>query len=206
MNFDDIKSLAQMAVGDDLRPDWLKNLEGGTDPRETYFHFMWLLSHWFKPEVSVEIGTRGGKTALHLAHGNPFGFVHTIDIVSGCSKLVADLAQQYGLKNVRGVCFDSMQAKEALNACFMSPIETWPKIDLLFIDGNHTYTSSYGDYLHFRPFVRDGGLIVFDDTRLDVDMVRAWQRIADPKIELPELHYMGFGVAIKTPGVTPLEL
>ena len=37
------------------------------------------------------------------------------------------------------------------------------KIDLLFIDGDHTYEGVKKDWLMYSPFVRDGGIIVFHD-------------------------------------------
>ena len=37
------------------------------------------------------------------------------------------------------------------------------EIDLLFIDGDHTYEGVRSDYAMFRPLVRAGGLIAFHD-------------------------------------------
>ena len=36
-------------------------------------------------------------------------------------------------------------------------------IDLLFIDGDHSYKMVITDFLNFSPFVNKGGFIVFDD-------------------------------------------
>lgn len=36
-------------------------------------------------------------------------------------------------------------------------------VDLLFIDGDHSYEGVKSDYAHYRRFVRPGGLIVFHD-------------------------------------------
>jgi len=36
-------------------------------------------------------------------------------------------------------------------------------VDLLFIDGDHSYEGVKADYAHYRRFVRPGGLIVFHD-------------------------------------------
>ena len=201
MNLEEIRVLAKRTLeGPDERPQWLKDLEGGTDPREPYFHFMWLLAQTLKPKQSLEIGTRGGKTAMHLAHGNPDGFVLTVDINPGCKDEVARIAGEHGVQNVRGIFGDSLNVQLNWGIDGMSPV------DLLFIDGAHTYEASYMDYLRFRSIVCNGGVIVFDDTRLDKDMNRAWNKIVDPKIELPELHYMGFGVAIKDASLEPLPL
>ena len=39
------------------------------------------------------------------------------------------------------------------------------KLDLLFIDGDHTYKSVLADYLLYKDFVCEGGIIAFHDTR-----------------------------------------
>ena len=39
------------------------------------------------------------------------------------------------------------------------------KLDLLFIDGDHAYKSVLADYLLYKDFVCEGGIIAFHDTR-----------------------------------------
>jgi len=41
------------------------------------------------------------------------------------------------------------------------------EIDLLFIDGDHSYQAVLGDYLKFSPFVKRGGYLVFHDYHED---------------------------------------
>lgn len=182
----------------DDRPEWLKAVPAATEPREKYYLFLHVLVRRYSElRRCLEIGTRQGTGALHLAHGLrdvPGSDVVTVDIEPGCKTLVEGIAAANGLKNLRAVTGDSNTVK--VDGTF----------DLLFIDGFHDLVSSYGDYLRFRPQVRDGGLIVFDDTRLNPGMTVAWNSIVDPKVELPELHYMGFGVAMKwSAGPPPLS-
>jgi cephalosporin hydroxylase len=37
------------------------------------------------------------------------------------------------------------------------------RLDILFIDGDHSYEGALQDFLTYRPFVRDGGVIAFHD-------------------------------------------
>ena len=37
------------------------------------------------------------------------------------------------------------------------------KIDLLFIDGDHSYNGIKSDFINYTPFLRKGGIIVIDD-------------------------------------------
>ena len=39
------------------------------------------------------------------------------------------------------------------------------KVDLLFIDGDHTYDGIKNDYLIYNKFVKKGGFIVFHDIK-----------------------------------------
>ncbi len=54
------------------------------------------------------------------------------------------------------------------------------KVDVLFIDGDHSYQGARGDYAAYRHFVRDGGFVVFDDydRRLHPGVVRAADQAA----------------------------
>ncbi len=48
-------------------------------------------------------------------------------------------------------------------------------LDLLFIDGDHTYEGALQDYHMYGPLVRPGGMIVVDDVNMgDERVTRAW--------------------------------
>lgn len=175
----------QFCTETDTRVKWLQEM--ASHPGEPYYYFLQLVVAREGVKRALEIGTRTGAGALHLASGGAHAV--TLDIDPGCAPNVARIASEHTL-SIEAYAGDSLTWRP-----------TGELFDLLFIDGEHNYAAAYGDYLRFRPFVRDGGFIVFDDTRLTEDMTRAWDMIADPKIELPELHYMGFGVAIKDTAV-----
>ena len=42
-------------------------------------------------------------------------------------------------------------------------VELEDEIDLLYVDGDHTYEYALGDFLRFEPYVRPGGYILVDD-------------------------------------------
>jgi len=37
-------------------------------------------------------------------------------------------------------------------------------VDMLFIDGDHSYNAVESDYLNYEPYVRSGGIVAFHDT------------------------------------------
>jgi len=77
-------------------------------------------------------------------------------------------------------------------------------IDLLFIDGDHTYEGVKQDWEMYSPLVREGGLVVFHDVAGnygDTQVKRHWDSIKDafPHFEYmvhPRGHY-GIGVLFK---------
>jgi len=187
-----VSALAYEAVhGHDDRAAWLKDLPWAHEP---YYRFLRLMARSCK--YMVEIGTRLGTSAAHLADGNRDGTVLTIDIDPSCAVVMNQIASEQGLVNLKAVTIESSKGASLIEQ----------PIDLLFLDGDHTYVSAYTDYLTYRPHVREGGLIVFDDPNLSGEMQRVWDRVVDEKILLPELHHSGFGVACKRLVNTPLEL
>lgn len=178
---------------EESRPTWLRDLD--TDPTSTYYRFFYEVTRTIRPKVCFEIGTCEGKSAAHLAAGNPAGLIVTLDIRTSARQSVDALR----LPNIVSLLCDSIEATRQLRYL--------PEIDILFIDGDHRLEQSYREYLAYRPFVRNGGLIFFDDISINDEMKVMWNAIADPKCALPRLHYTGFGVAVKSPTsvVAPLD-
>ena len=74
----------------------------------------------------------------------------------------------------------------------------WDKeIDVLFIDGDHTYEGVKADYEKYEPFVKDGGIILMHDiTHRHFGVKDFWKEIIYPKVNLP-LNGVGFGIISK---------
>lgn len=74
----------------------------------------------------------------------------------------------------------------------------WEKtIDVLFIDGDHSYEMAKADFTRFEPFVRPGGLIYMHDVLIEHFGVKDfWEEIQYPKFILP-LNFAGLGIVRK---------
>ncbi len=176
----------------DARPVWLRELD--SDPTSVYYRYFYEFARTLKPAVTFEIGTCEGKSAAHFAAGNPEGLVITLD-VRAMSKSAMEAMH---LPNVVPLLCDSLEAPQRLRYL--------PTIDLLFIDGDHRLEQAYAEYTAYRPFVRDGGLIFFDDIAINDGMRHLWDSIAEPKQALGGLHYTGFGVVQKDAAICPRPL
>lgn len=102
-----------------------------------------------KDGVLLEIGRKhGGSTAI-MASALDSGIVHSIDIVMHQKEVDDNL--MFVKDRVRLITCDSKQI-------------AWDrKLDLLFIDGDHSYQGVKNDVRRFAPFVVVGGYIIMHD-------------------------------------------
>lgn len=114
-----------------------------------------------KPDdVYLEVGVQFGRS-LDFARRNSQAQVYGIDV------------DEELFTEVEGATFIHKPSNEAVNS--------WDKpIDVLFIDGDHTYKGVKDDWDNFSPFVKPGGWVVLhdcDDTSPDV--VQLFDEIGD---------------------------
>lgn len=70
-------------------------------------------------------------------------------------------------------------------------------IDILFIDGDHSYDGVKKDFEKYEPFVKKGGIILMHDvTHRHFGVKDYWKEIIYPKVNLP-LNGVGLGIVIK---------
>lgn len=154
-------------------------------------------AHWLvqrlQPQITVELGVDYGYSTFVLATNNP-GQVYGIDLFMGDAHSGAkDADEQYqqvmDFKLAHG--FDNI---EIIRNDFNTVAAGWDKkIDILHIDGLHTYDAVSNDFRTWAPHVRDGGVIIMHDVTAFADVARFFQ----DDIVLPRLffsHSAGLGV------------
>lgn len=186
----------------DDRPEWLRSMPSANDEGQTqyarYYRFFYEFVKRCGPESVLEIGTYLGTSAAHLAYSSPSCRVVTMDIEVNPSVIVNEIAARRELKNLTAVTGDS--------AKIFADVAKLGMFDVLFIDAVHDFEHCYSEYLLYRPMVKHGGIIFFDDIHISREMDAAWECIADPKADLLELHYTGFGACKVDASVTPRSL
>ena len=141
------------------------------------------------PRTVLEIGVRWGTSTLAFLHGikdrgkkHKYLKLYSMDI-GDCSKVVKDDE----LKKY----WEFMQGD--------SKTLPWDKeIDVLLIDGDHSYEGVKADYERFEPFVKEGGIILMHDVLwAHKGVVRLfWDEVDYPKTALP-LSKSGLGIIYK---------
>jgi predicted O-methyltransferase YrrM len=121
-----------------------------------------------KPERVIEIGTaRGGTLFLLSCAASQTATLVSIDLPAGPfgggypawkGRLYRRLmGRKQRLVLIRGNSHDNRILEQALDAMGDKPV------DLLFIDGDHSYGGAKTDFLRYSRHMREGGLIVFHD-------------------------------------------
>lgn len=151
-------------------------------PGSEYYIFLFLITQKLKPMVVIELGTGyGAVSGQHLAAGYHEASVFTVDISD-----VTMATYYHSMPNLHIVTNNSLNI-----------VGSYKDIDVLFIDSEHTYEQVSDEFKKFLPYVRKGGLVLFDDINLGEQMTRFWSEVQQPKVDLPIHNNCGFGAYIK---------
>jgi predicted O-methyltransferase YrrM len=162
----------------------------------------WLLFglvHAMRPSVCVEIGSARGQSTCYigmaltrLGHGH----LYAIDPHESTAWNDADAGDTFAelRRNLRASGADGRVTIVRKYSSDAARGWTLP-IDLLFIDGDHSYEGVKHDWDLFAPRVSGFGLVVFHDTLWDLRPDPAWRRkdMGVPRF-VDELRRRGFPV------------
>jgi predicted O-methyltransferase YrrM len=123
------------------------------------------------PKNIIEIGTASGATLFLLTKlSSPDSKIMSIDLPSGSfgggySKWQGDFFKSFIKPTQQMECLRASSHEiSSLNSAKSYFKDS--KIDLLFIDGDHTYEGVKKDFELYAPLVSDNGIIVFHDIAL----------------------------------------
>ncbi|MBC8029384.1 MAG: class I SAM-dependent methyltransferase [Pyrinomonadaceae bacterium] len=136
-----------------------------------------------KPTVVVEIGSARGRSTCFMAMAlkeNGSGKLYAIDPHTQTDWNDAESVNTFEIlkSNVASLGLEGF-----VEICRNTSIEvarSWKSsIDILFIDGDHSYEGAKRDWELFSPFVKPFGSVVFHDT--------LWDLKPDPKYARPDM-------------------
>lgn len=161
-----------------------------------------------RPRHVCEIGTADGGTNCLLVHALPtVEFMLGIDLfVKGKPRLRHFAKTRQQLHYIEGSSYLPATVARA------QTVLAGRQLDVLFIDGDHSYRGVRADFQSYRHFVRDGGLVVFHDICPDFktrygrdtghwagDVPRLWSRLKtlyphEEFVQDPEQDGLGIGL------------
>lgn len=148
-----------------------------------------------KPDVVVDLGVDYAYSTFCFASLG-LGKIYGIDSFEGDQHagmrntydFVMTKQKEYGLDNI-----------QFIKGYFDDVAKTWDKdIDILHIDGLHTYEAVYNDFATWGKFVKDDGVIMMHDTKVfhgNFGVHRFFAEIEYPKVNFTVSH--GLGVVAK---------
>ena len=151
----------------------------------------WLVNR-IQPEVTVDLGVDYGFSLFALALPK-IGTVYGIDSFEADAHaghhadnydVVMDFKEKHNFTNV-----------EVIKGWFSEIAETWDKpIDILHIDGLHTYEAVTQDWINWSKFVKPTGVIIMHDVISFPELGLFFNQIAAPKAFFA--HSAGLGIAV----------
>jgi len=144
------------------------------------------LANEFKPKSIIELGTCLGITTLYLSKASASSQIITVEGCPETAKIARENFQRLNANNIeiRTGNFDII---------FPEIIEELPKIDFLFIDGNHRKDATLKYFYACLPKVQADSILIFDDIYWSEGMKEAWQEIKNhPQVAVTvDLFYIG---------------
>lgn len=144
------------------------------------------------PKTVVEIGTAAGGTFYCLSQiADPSALLVSIDFLGGNygggqTNLECKLFATFGPVTQR-VEFIRQRSFHYSTLTSLRKILDGREIDLLFIDGDHSYAGVKSDYEMYHPLVAEEGMIAFHDIIEIPEEAKGWQNGNDVSIFWKEL-------------------
>lgn len=152
----------------------------------------WLAEHAASRRIIVEIGAYEGRSTRALADASVYSVVYSIDTWDATwdrgrtdkatrEAFDRNCADLLAWRRVVPIEWDSRQG--------VPPALQGLSIDMLWIDGDHSYEAVASDISHFAPLVRDGGLICGHDYCVwHPDVVKAVDEAFGKRVRTISIH------------------
>ena len=149
-------------------------IAGHASVNRKFGRLLYRIALHYKPELIIELGTSLGISTLYLALGNPEASMTTVEADPAIAAIASENLCIYGLKNV-------LLINNTFDSALTELLPQSPGKALVFIDGNHSLSSTLKYADHFLSRLPDGSIIVFDDINWSEGMRQAWKKIQEDK-------------------------
>ncbi|HSG68416.1 MAG TPA: class I SAM-dependent methyltransferase [Bacteroidales bacterium] len=135
-----------------------------------YGRLLHRLTTFASPAEILEIGTAMGISTMYIASAAPGSHLVTME---GCAVIAEKAHENFismGLENIEVDLgnFDQLLGKS---------LDRFPKLDLVFIDGNHKKESTLKYFKQILPKLHENSILVIDDIHWSQGMEQAWKEI-----------------------------
>lgn len=136
-----------------------------------YGALLFRLSHYFKPECILELGTSLGLGTAYLASANKSTEVHSVEGCPDTAALAAAHFKKLGLTNIH-IHNGSI---DKLLPGILKNLKRKP--ELVFMDANHTYKATLHYFDILSQYLNDETIVIVDDIHWSSGMEKAWKKL-----------------------------
>lgn len=182
-----IKDFGAGSKTNHLKERVIGELAGNVVSNKSKCRILFNLVNKFKPENILELGTSLGISALFMAKANSKSKITTIEGDPGIYKLARTLFEKNNLSNITTV-------NDVFENVLPIYISNTAKIDLAYIDGNHTYDATIYHFNMIKEKCHKDSIVIIDDIYWSEEMSKAWMKIkSDSAVTLSiDIFHMGF--------------
>lgn len=145
-----------------------------------YYHLMYLLAKESAYALCVECGVESGRGSFSMLYGG----ARVIGIDNNPDR--KDVLKENG--NFQMIIGTSTDVPQAVK-------EAGRQISVLHIDTEHNFTQAKNEFEAYKPFLKDGAVVLFDDTNaMNGEVLRYLESLPYEKFVNDDLHpSCGFG-------------
>jgi len=144
------------------------------------------ISNYFKPAVTIEMGTAAGISSLYLKKGNPDGRLITME---GCAGLAHVAQKGFTINHADDIEIETGNFDNTLPEL----LEKLDVLDMVFFDGNHKKEPTLNYFNQCLKLANENTVFLFDDIYWSKDMTEAWNEIKKhPSVSFTiDIYWMG---------------
>lgn len=161
------------------------------DGRSDYYQWLPKLIKHTQPKQIVELGGAMGVACIAMLQTLPkTSKLYSITLPEQGQEF-SMLDREY--PNLIKIIGNDLDLKNWPKDCDLSKTDIW------FIDSEHTYEQVRAEVDIYRPFFKEGAILLFDDTHINEGLKKIWKEI---QYELPgykyesDLHWSGYGIVV----------
>lgn len=156
-----------------------------TSSAGNYGKCLFQLSHYYKPQRILELGTSLGFGSLHFALGNPASEVISIEGCPNTAEIAKSMLSNY----------------PHIEICVGQFSEQIPLLDgtfdIIYLDGHHDGLATLKYLEQLDKHIHDETLILMDDIRWSDDMYDAWKTVVNSSDWHVTIDLFRMGIAVQ---------
>ena len=130
------------------------------------------ITHYFQPQLVLEIGTSLGLATAAMAVGNKETVITTVEGCPETAKIAQNQFREFDWKGINFVVSE-------FNLYLESIAVTEVYFDLIYFDGNHSKLATLDYFDNLLPTTTNDSLWIFDDIHWSPEMEAAWAIIQE---------------------------